>query len=285
MENKKVILITGTSTGIGKACALHLDKLGFKVYAGVRKQADGDNLLKEASGNLIPVILDVTDDNSIKRAVNIVERETGGELYGLVNNAGISLNAPLELIPLSKIKMLMDVNVTGLLAVTKAFIPLLRKSKGRIINISSGHGLLAIPDKSVYAASKFAVQAISDSLRVELRPFNVNVSSIVVGKVNTDVLGKILSDRKEMIESAQTDIVKLYSTLIEFFDKEVKDIPGIDADEVAKIIYKALSHPNPKTQYLIGPGAKKMKKLAGLPVWLRDWLMYKAIYKSKKGEK
>lgn len=282
MDNHKAIVITGTSTGIGKACALYLDKMGFKVYAGVRKQADGDNLKNGASDRLVPIILDVTDENSISRAASIIEKEMGGELYGLVNNAGISINTPLELIPVSKIKMLMDVNVSGLLAVTKAFIPLLRKGKGRIINISSGHGLLAIPDKSVYAASKFAVQAISDSLRVELRPFNVKVSSIVVGKVNTDVLGKILADRKEMIESAQPDIVKLYSTLIEFFDKEVKDIPGIDAIEVAKIIYKALSHPKPKTQYLVGPGSKKMKKLAGLPVWLRDWLIYKAIYQLRR---
>lgn len=282
MDNHKAIVITGTSTGIGKACALYLDKMGFKVYASVRKQADGDNLKNGASDRLVPIILDVTDENSISRAASIIEKEMGGELYGLVNNAGISINTPLELIPVSKIKMLMDVNVSGLLAVTKAFIPLLRKGKGRIINISSGHGLLAIPDKSVYAASKFAVQAISDSLRVELRPFNVKVSSIVVGKVNTDVLGKILADRKEMIESAQPDIVKLYSTLIEFFDKEVKDIPGIDAIEVAKIIYKALSHPKPKTQYLVGPGSKKMKKLAGLPVWLRDWLIYKAIYQLRR---
>ncbi|MCP4726321.1 MAG: SDR family NAD(P)-dependent oxidoreductase [bacterium] len=278
MDNTKSIVITGASTGIGKACALHLDKLGFKVYAGVRKEDDGDNLKKEASDKLTPVILDVTDENSILESVKIVSKDMDGKLFGLINNAGVSLNAPLELINVSDIKMLMDVNVSGLLAVTKAFIPLLRKSKGRIVNISSGHGLLAIPDKSVYAASKFAVQAITDSLRVELRSFDIFVSSIVVGKVNTDVLGKIVADRKKMIESAQPDVVKLYSPLIEFFDKEVKNIPGIDADEAAKIVTKALTHQKPKAQYLIGPGAKKMKILARLPVKLRDQLMYKAIY-------
>ena len=279
MQNNKAILITGTSTGIGKACALYLDKLGFKVFAGVRKQADGNKLKKEASERLTPLILDVTDRNSIETAVSIIKKETNGKLYGLVNNAGVSLNGPLELIPLSDVKMLIDVNVTGLLAVTKAFLPLIRKNKGRIINISSGHGLLAVPDKSVYAASKFAVHAISDSLRVELRPFGVYVSTIVVGKVNTEVLGKILADRKKMIESADPEIVKLYSTLIEYFDKEVKNIPGIEAVEVAKIISQALTKQKPKAQYLIGPGAIKMKKLAGLPVKLREWMMYKAIYK------
>ena len=156
----------------------------------------------------------------------------------------------------------MDVNVLGLLAVTKAFLPLLRQSKGRIINISSGHGLLAVPDKSIYAASKFAVQAITDSLRVELRPFDVSVSSIVVGKVDTAVLGKIIADRDRMIEAAPAEVVKLYSSLIEFFDKEVKELPGIPAVEVGKVVAQALNTEKPKAQYLIGPGAKKMKNLA-----------------------
>jgi short-subunit dehydrogenase len=275
----KTIIITGTSIGIGKAAALHLDRLGFNVFAGVRKQTDGDNLKKNASSNLKPIILDVTDENSIKKAVDVIEKETDGELFGLVNNAGVSLNGPLELIPLPDIKMLMDVNVTGLLAVTKAFLPQIRKSKGSIVNISSGHGLLAVPDKSVYAASKFAVQAISDSLRVELRPFGVNVSNIVVGKVNTDVLGKILADRKKMIESSDPEVVKLYSKLIAFFDKEVKNIPGIDALEIAKVIVQALTSKKPKPQYIVGPGALKMKRLAGLPVKLRDVMMYKAIFR------
>jgi short-subunit dehydrogenase len=185
----------------------------------------------------------------------------------------------LELVPASEIEKLMDVNVLGLLAVTQAFIPLLRKSKGRLVNISSGHGLLAVPDKSVYAASKFAVQAITDSLRVELRPFDVSVSSIVVGKVDTAVLGKIIADRDKMIEAAPPEVVKLYVPLIEFFDKEVKELPGIPAIEVGKVVAEALVAETPKGQYLIGPGAKKMRNLARLPAGLRDWLMCKAIYK------
>jgi NADP-dependent 3-hydroxy acid dehydrogenase YdfG len=275
----QAIVVTGASTGIGKATVLHLDKLGFKVFAGVRKEADGQALKKEASNNLTPIFLDVTDSDSIAAAVDTVAKETGGELYGLVNNAGVSLNGPLELVPASDIKQLMDVNVLGLLAVTKAFLPLLRQSKGRIINISSGHGLVAVPDKSVYAASKFAVQAITDSLRVELRPFDVSVSSIVVGKVDTAVLGKIIADRDKMIEAAPPEVVKLYSPLVEFFNKEVKELPGIPAIEVGKIVAQALTTEKPKAQYLIGPGAKKMKNLARLPVGLRDWLIVKAIYK------
>ena len=277
--NERAIVITGASTGIGKATALLLDKLGFKVIAGVRKEADGQALKKEASDKLRPIFLDVTDGDSIAAAVDTVSKETGDELYGLVNNAGVSLNGPLELVPTSEIKHLLDVNVLGLLAVTQAFLPLLRQSKGRLINISSGHGLLAVPDKSVYAASKFAVQAITDSLRVELGPFDVSVSSIVVGKVDTAVLGKIIADRDKMIEAAPPEVVQLYSPLFEFFDKEVKELPGIPAIEVGRVVAQALTTDKPKAQYLIGPGAKKMKNLARLPVGLRDWLMVKTIYK------
>jgi len=250
----------------------------MKVYAGVRKEADKQKLLQESSSNLSPVFLDVCNQDSIAKSFDLIVREEGEFTFSLVNNAGLSLNGPLELLPFTDIKKLLDVNVYGLLSVTKTFLPLIRKSKGKVVNISSGHGLLAIPDKSVYAASKFAVQAISDSLRVELRPFGVSVSSVVVGKVNTSVLGKILDDRAKMLEKAQPEIVKLYSNLIEYFDREVKNIPGIEAVEVAKIIAKALSKPKPKGQYLIGPGTRKMKILSRFPSGMRDNMLYKAIY-------
>jgi NAD(P)-dependent dehydrogenase (short-subunit alcohol dehydrogenase family) len=244
----------------------------------VRKEADGRALREGASDRLKPVLLDVTRDNSIAAAVNTVTEATSGELFGLVNNAGLSLNGPLELVPVPDIRRLMDVNVTGLLAVTQAFLPLLRKSRGRIVNISSGHGLLAIPDKSVYAASKFAVRAISDALRVELRPFGVSVSCVAVGKVDTAVLGKIVADRKAMIDAADPEIVDLYSPLIEFFDREVKDLPGVAALEVGRVVAKTLMARKPKAHSTVGPGARKMKNLARLPLGLRDMLLYKAIY-------
>jgi NAD(P)-dependent dehydrogenase (short-subunit alcohol dehydrogenase family) len=272
------VVITGASTGIGKATALLLDQVGYRVFAGVRKDADGQALAEEASERLTPILLDVTDDESIATAVTTITDATSGELSGLVNNAGLSLNGPLELVPVSDIRKLMDVNVIGLLAVTKAFLPLLRKGKGRIVNISSGHGLLAVPDKSAYAASKFAVQAISDSLRIELRSFGVSVSCIAVGKVDTAVLGKIVADRDRMIRAADPAIVDLYSPLIEFFDREVKDLPGIAPHEVGTVVAEALMAAKPKTHYLIGPGARKMRNLARLPVGVRDRLFHNAIY-------
>ena len=277
--NNKTILVSGASTGIGKATTLYLDQLGFRVYAGVRKTADAQALKNESSEQCQPVFLDVADQTSIKDAVESIASETNGNLYGLVNNAGLSLNGPLELLPFADIQQLFQVNVIGLLAMTQAVLPFIRKNQGRIVNISSGHGLVAVPDKSAYAASKFAVQAISDSLRVELHPFGVAVANIVVGKVETAVLDKIINNREKMMATAPPEVLSLYMPLIEYFDREVKNIPGISALQVAQVITDALTAEKPKTQYLIGPGVRKMKNIAKFPPGLRDKMFYKAIYK------
>lgn len=279
MKNESV-LITGASTGIGYATAIYLDKIGYNVYACARKDADKKKLEENSSNRLEAIILDVCDLNSIQSAYDHIQRTINTEAFHLINNAGLSINGPLELLDHSDIKKVIDVNLTGLLTVTNIFLPLIRKSKGRIINISSGHGLMAIPDKSVYAASKFGVQAVSDALRVELKPFEVEVISIIVGKVNTSVLGKILDGRSAMIEKASTESFEVYKALIEYFDKEVKNIPGIEAKKVSETIEKALTDKKPKVKYLIGPGAKKMDSLRKFPVKMRDKMLYKAVYKS-----
>ena len=163
--NEQPIVITGASSGIGKATALHLDELGFRVFAGVRKEADGRRLMKKGSDRLTPVLLDVTDANSLDAAVSNVSTATSGKLFGLVNNAGI---------------------------------------------------------------------------------------------------------------------IDLYSPLIKFFDSEAKDLPGIPPHEVGKVLAEAFTTKKPKAHYLIGPGSRKMKNLARLPVGLRDWLLYKAIYSRRR---
>jgi len=278
----RAVVVTGASTGIGRATALQLDAQGYRVFAGVRKPKDGQALAERASDALTPLLLDVTDEASIATAVERVRSETGGRLFGLVNNAGLSLNGPLELVPVSRIRTLMEVNVVGLLAVTRGFIPLLRESRGRLVNISSGHGLLAVPDKSVYAASKFAVQAIGDSLRVELRPFGVSVSNLVVGKVDTAVLGKILAEREELLRAASPQIAALYAPLFRFFDREVRNLPGIQPEEVGRLVARVLSTRKPRARYLIGPGARKMKNLARVPLRLRDRMMFQAIFGGRR---
>jgi len=274
--------VTGASSGIGEATALHLDELGFTVFAGVRRDEDGTALAAKTSDRLTPIRLDVTDADSIAAAATIVGNATEGRLHALVNNAGLSVNGPLELLSVRQIETLMQVNVIGLMAVTQALLPLLRAARGRIVNISSGHGLLAIPDKSAYAASKFAVQAISDALRVELMPFGVAVSCLAVGKVKTAVLGKILAEREAMVRDGDPEVVELYRPLIEFFDREVKNLPGIAPIGVAQVVAETLTAAKPKAHATVGPGAKKMKNLARLPVGLRDWMLAKALY-SRKG--
>ena len=275
----KAILITGSSTGIGKACALHLDKLGFKVYAGVRKQADGDNLKKEASENLTPIILDVTDAESIESTVSIIEKETGGEVYGLVNNAGIGISGVVEVTPIEEIRKLMEVNVIGLFAVTQAMIPLLRKGKGRIINIGSSSSLMAFPGGSVYCASKFAVRAITDSLRLELKHFGISTVMVAPGAVESEIWEKRKEYKTELRKRVKPEIAEHYKALARFGDKIEQVIKKIPASEVAKAVTDALTSAKPKYYYYVGSDAKGAAKAAKLPKRLLDWMIMKRIQK------
>jgi len=277
--NNKTILITGSSTGIGKACALHLDKLGFKVYAGVRKQADGDNLKEEASDRLTPVILDVTDAESIEAAVSIIEKETGAEVYGLVNNAGIGISGVLEVTPVTEIRKLMEVNVIGLLAVTQTMIPLLRKGNGRIINIGSSSGLMAFPGGSVYCASKFAVRAITDSLRLELKHLGIYVVMVAPGAIESEIWEKRKEYKAELRKRVKPEIAEHYKTLAKFGDKIEQVIKKIPANEVAKAITDALTSAKPKYYYNVGSDAKGAAFFAKLPKRLLDWMILKRIQK------
>ena len=279
MENNKTIVITGTSTGIGKACALHLDKMGFKVYAGVRKQVDGDNLKMEASDKLTPIILDVTDEKSISDAVTLIEKETGGQVFGLINNAGIGRSGVLELTPVAEIRKVMDVNVIGLMAMTKVMIPILRKNKGRIINIGSTASFLASPGASAYAASKFAVRAITDSLRLELKPFGMSVVMVAPGAVESEIWEKGKTYKSEMRKNVKHEFVKLYAALIKFGENLINELKKIPADEVAKSVAHALTSAKPKRYYLVGKDAKGGARAAGLPKTLLDWIFMKRIRK------
>ena len=210
MGNNKSVLITGTSSGIGRACALHLDKLGYKVYAGVRKEEDARKLQGEASQNLTPLILDVTNDESIISAVKRIKQESGGKLYGLVNNAGIGISGVLEVTPTNEMRKVMEVNVIGLFAVTKECIPLIRQAKGRIVNIGSTSSFLTFPGSSVYCASKFAVRAMTDSLRMEMKLFDVPVILVAPGAVESNIWEKSAEYKKKLRESVDPQLAVLY---------------------------------------------------------------------------
>ena len=277
MNENKAILISGFSTGIGKACAFHLDKLGFKVYAGIRKQADVDILKEKASDKLSPMILDVTDTESIENAVTIIERGNDGELFGLINNAGIGLSGVVEVTPVDEIRKLMEVNVIGLLALTKAMIPLLRKGKGRIINIGSPSGLIALPGVSVYAASKFAVRAITDSLRVEVKSFGVKVILVSPGPTDSEIWKKVKAYKKDLRKNVKPEIAEHYISFAKFGDKMEKELKTMPANVVAKTVTKALMSAKPNLFYNVGSDAKGAAFFAKLPKRLTDWMILKRI--------
>lgn len=278
LNQGKAVVITGASTGIGRAIATDLASKGFRVFAGVRKPADAEVLLREAVGALTPIMLDVTDEASIVEATRTVSAQTSGKLHGLINNAGVGLGGPLELLPTTEIRTVMEVNVIGLLAVTKAFLPMLRQARGRIVNIGSLAGLLASPGASAYAASKFGVEAITDSLRLELKPFGVQVTVVDPGAVESAIWDKSRTQKETIIAAAPQELRDLYAPLLETGKRLAENPRGIvPASAVAKDVAHALTAKRAKVRYLVGPGAKKAAKLASWPVWLRDWLMCKFL--------
>ena len=169
--DEKTVLVTGASSGIGKATALYLDERGWRVFAGIRQQRDADHLRAQASATLTPLFLDVTDGAQIAAAAQMVSQTVGAKgLDGLVNNAGIFLGGPVEFMPLDNLRQLFEVNVLGTVAVTQAFMPLVRQATGRVVNIGSVNGRFAMPMVAPYAMSKFALHAMNDSLRREVAP-------------------------------------------------------------------------------------------------------------------
>jgi NAD(P)-dependent dehydrogenase (short-subunit alcohol dehydrogenase family) len=179
MTGQGAVVITGASTGIGRATARYLAERGFRVFAGVRRDQDAEVLRQEGAGRVTPLRLDVTDRGSIENAAREAEAALAGEgLQGLVNNAGIGIGAPLEFVELDELRRQLEVNVIGAVAVTQAFLPLLRRCRGRIVNVGSIGGRIAQPMLGPYNASKFALEALSDSLRMELGAWGIHVSLV-----------------------------------------------------------------------------------------------------------
>ncbi|MEJ2514860.1 MAG: SDR family oxidoreductase [Gammaproteobacteria bacterium] len=270
----KTVLVTGTSSGIGRATAITLAGRGWRVYAGVRKTADGEALVSEAGDSVVPVILDVTDEASVTRAVGQIREETGGRLDGLVNNAGVYHGAPLEMMKPEEIRRTLDVNVTGLLEVTRQCLPLLRASEGRIVNISSISGLVALPGVSVYAGSKHAVEAITDSLRVELKGFGIRVAAVEPGSIRTPIWDKGAARDEAREEDPDIQAVRpLYERLVSLLEK-LNSRPGVlPPEEVAETVAEALESDSPKNRYIVGKDAKSLALLRKLPDAVRDRLI------------
>ena len=273
----KVVVITGASTGIGRACALHLHALGFRVFAGIRKTADGEALRAAAGERLQPVYLDVTDGESIRVAARTVEAGCGdGGLAGLVNNAGIAVAGPLEFLPLDSLRSQLEINVVGQIAVTQALLALLRRAGGRIVNMSSVSGRVAAPFLGPYSASKFALEALSDCMRLELRPWGISVSVVQPGPIATPIWKKSRAATKNMLAELPAPAQQLYGAATRAagkWEREMtREIPSPMV--VARAVEHALTAPRPHTRYRIGRTSLIADLVARFaPDRLRDWLL------------
>ena len=264
-------MITGASSGIGRSCALRLAAAGWRVYGGVRAEEDAAALREHG---IEPIELDVTDAAQIAVAAKVV----GDELHGLVDNAGIAIAAPLELVPLDELRHQLEVNVVGQVAVTQAFLPALRRSRGRVVLMGSIGGRSALPFLGSYAASKHALEALADSLRVELRPWGVFVSIVEPASIATAIWQKGASRAEAMQRSFGADIAALYAPAVaRFREVALSRGPGADPDLVARAVEHALTSTRPKARYLVGRDAHLRAWIERLPTRLRDRVLAKAL--------
>ncbi len=261
------VLVTGASTGIGRACALELHRLGYRVFAGVRKAADGERLVAAASERLTPVILDVTKLDTITAAAAQIDAALGATpLVGIVNNAGVGVGGPLEYLPLGDLKWQFEVNVFGQVAVTQAFLPRLRASRGRIINIGSIGGRVSQAFMGPYCASKFAMSALTFSLREELRPWGVQATIIEPGAIESDIWDKADASMFEIEKTLSAEALSRYRKGIDamkrvFLRQRRHAIPAL---RVVEKVVIALEAPTIKARYLPGREAKMLAFLRWL---------------------
>jgi NAD(P)-dependent dehydrogenase (short-subunit alcohol dehydrogenase family) len=260
------VLVTGTSSGIGRATALLLDAQGYRVFAGVRKEADGRELSQACSDRLTPVTIDVTDAGHIESAREQLAEAVGDEgLVGLVNNAGVGGGGPIEFMPLDELRRTIEINLIGQVAVTQACIPLLRKAKGTIVFIASIGGRVASPFMSPYNTSKFAIEALGESLRHELRPWEIDVTVVEPGSIDTEIWSKGNEQIRERLDDMPEDARRLYGRQITRFGEVLNETAsrGIPAEKVAEVVHKAIASDNPKHRYLVGTDAKIGARLKG----------------------
>ncbi len=286
---QRSVLITGSSTGIGEACAARLGAAGWKVYAGVRRPEDGVRVTASHQGDIEAVIVDVCDQASIDAAIaHIAAAGTG--LDALVNNAGIGGGGPIEAIEVDDWRQVFETNFFGLIAMTRAAFPLIETARGRFVHIGSIAGRVAAPGLGPYATTKHAVSAMNWALRSELAWIGPMTSSVIEpGEIKTAIWGKAEQQMEEnTAKLEQAGLAKRYEWLSDMFvgflaEANEKAIP---ADEVAEVVERALTAKRPKARYLVGKDAKAQAVLARLPDGVREFALSKAhgMY-IKKGRK
>jgi len=268
---RKHTLVTGSSSGIGRATALRLAAAGQHVYAGVRHAEDGEQLTRSAAGGEVtPLILDVTEPAQIEAAAAAIGAHGG--LDGLVNNAGYGLACPTELVPLDAFRRQLEVNVTGQLAVTQAMLPALRQARGRIVMVSTIGVRFTPPFAGPLDAAKAALAALGDTLRQELAPWGVRVILVEPASINSGAADKVTRDAAAAMESASPQGRALYAETFANMLKvmERREANGSPPDVAAATIARALTAPRPRAVYLTGKYSRRLALLSGLPVPVLD---------------
>ena len=278
-DEPRTVVVTGASTGIGAACAHYLDEKGFGVFATVRKQSDADKIAALGRPRLTPLFLDVTDGASIAQAAQTVDAALDGAgLAGLVNNAGVSVDVPLECVDIGALRHQLEVNAIAPVVVTQAFLPMLRRAHGRVVNVSSVNGRVATPVSGPYCMSKFALEAFADCLRQELADWGMHVVAVEPGAIDTVMWDKGRQDDWSAEASKQN--LDLYGEAYRAFRRfsEKNAASAISCDAVSQAIFKALTAKTPRTRYLVGTDARAYVLLAQIcPTRVVDWCTRKVM--------
>jgi len=265
-------LVTGASRGIGRSIAAHLATNGWNVFAGVR--TDGDAEATAAAHPVTPVILDITNADHIAA----LDDSLPERLDAVVNNAGVIIPGPLEAAPAAELRSQFEVNVIGQIAVTQAVLPRLRRAQGRIVFLSSITGRVAFPLIGGYCASKSAVEAAADVLRVELKRWNIAVAVIEVGATDTDMY----RDRSAVMDDALARLSPEHRALYEghftgMDDSSMSHMTAVPPERVAAVVAEALTARRPRGRYFVGVGDRvQLTLMAQLPTTVRDWLLRRA---------
>ncbi|HEY4168144.1 MAG TPA: SDR family NAD(P)-dependent oxidoreductase [Reyranella sp.] len=280
MTKRNSVVVTGASTGIGWGCVRILTAAGFHVFGSVRKSADAERLTKEFGANATPLLFDVTDEVAVTEAARKVEAALGNEtLFGLVNNAGIAVPGPLLYLKIDDFRRQVAINLTGQLIVTQAFAPLLGADRarqgtpGRIVMISSVGGKNALPLNGPYAASKFGLEGLSESLRRELMLFGIDVIVVAPGAVATPIWDK--AEEFDVTPFASTpyaaSITKMRSFMIALGRK------GLPPEKIGDVVRTALTIAKPKTRYTVAPNSMQQLMTAVLPKRTMDSLIARRL--------
>jgi NAD(P)-dependent dehydrogenase (short-subunit alcohol dehydrogenase family) len=257
---QKLIVVTGASTGMGAATARELARRGFHVLAGVRRDSDADAI--RAAG-IEPVILDITKPEQVEALATRVADDLRA-LHALVNNAGIAVNAPVEALPMAEWRWQFEVNLFGHIAVTQALLPALLRNKGRVVNISSVGGKIAMATYGAYAGAKFALEAVSDSLRREVAPLGMQVVVVEPGGVRTEMSGRGIATANQLAAQMTPEQGERYGSLVQAITTQAASFAksGLPADAAARVIAKAVTTSKPRTRYTIGRDAALLTRLA-----------------------